>query len=183
MRTRRLAALSTAVALTLGMAACSSDKKADAPAPSAAVTTKAADAPAAGLKDIIDTAVGAGSFTTLATLLTSAGLVDTLKGPGPFTVFAPTDDAFKAVDKATMDKLAADPALLKKVLSYHVISGAAVKAADVKTGEVDTVAGVKLKLTAEGGKVMAGDANVTSADVMASNGVIHVIDKVLVPAG
>jgi uncharacterized surface protein with fasciclin (FAS1) repeats len=182
MRTRRLAALSTAVALTLGMAACSSDKKADTPAPTKAPAAGTA-APATALKDIVDTAVAAGSFTTLAKLLTDAGLVDTLKGPGPFTVFAPTDDAFKAVDKATMDALAADPALLKKVLTYHVISGAAVKAADVKTGEVDTVSGVKLKLTAEGGKVMAGDANVTGADVMASNGVIHVIDKVLVPAG
>jgi uncharacterized surface protein with fasciclin (FAS1) repeats len=138
MRTRRIAALATSVALTLGLAACGSDKEAVTTTVAAAAPADSA-APAAALKDIVDTAVGAGSFNTLAKLLTDAGLVETLKGAGPFTVFAPTDEAFAAVPKETLDALAADKELLKKVLTYHVVAGK-VPAADVKTGEVDTLA-------------------------------------------
>jgi uncharacterized surface protein with fasciclin (FAS1) repeats len=172
-----------AIALAgIALAACgSSTKKADAPATTAKDTKTTTAAPAAAEKDIIDTAVGAGTFKTLAGLLTSAGLVDTLKGPGPFTVFAPTDEAFAKVDKATLDKLAANPAALKQVLTYHVVAGK-VMAADVKTGNVKMVSGGEAKLTAEGGKVMIDKANVTKADIVAKNGVIHVIDAVLIPA-
>jgi uncharacterized surface protein with fasciclin (FAS1) repeats len=172
---KTIAALAVAgIALT----ACgSSTKKADAPA----TTAKGAAAPAAAEKDIVDTAVAAGSFKTLASLLTAAGLVDTLKGPGPFTVFAPTDEAFAKVDAATLAKLSANPAALKQVLTYHVVAGK-VMAADVKTGNVKMVSGNEAKLTAEGGKVMIDKANVSKADIVAKNGVIHVIDAVILPA-
>jgi uncharacterized surface protein with fasciclin (FAS1) repeats len=175
---KTIAALAVAgIALT----ACgSSAKKAD----TTATTKKGAattPAPAAAEKDIVDTAVAAGSFKTLASLLTAAGLVDTLKGPGPFTVFAPTDEAFAKVDAATLAKLSANPAALKQVLTYHVVAGK-VMAADVKTGNVKMVSGNEAKLTAEGGKVMIDKANVTKADIVAKNGVIHVIDSVILPA-
>jgi uncharacterized surface protein with fasciclin (FAS1) repeats len=142
--------------------------------------TTVAGAPAGELKDIVDTAVGAGNFTTLAKLLTDAGLIDTLKGAGPFTVFAPTDEAFAKVPKETLDKLGKDKEMLKKVLTYHVVAGK-VLAADVKPGDVPTVAGPTIKITVDGGKVKVNDANVTATDIMASNGVIHVIDSVLLP--
>jgi uncharacterized surface protein with fasciclin (FAS1) repeats len=125
--------------------------------------------------------VAAGDFTTLAKLLTEAGLVDTLKGEGPFTVFAPTDEAFAKVPAETLDALAKDPAKLKEVLTYHVIAGE-VMAADVKPGEVETVAGKPLTIKVEDGKVMVGDATVVTTDIVTSNGVIHVIDTVLIPA-
>jgi uncharacterized surface protein with fasciclin (FAS1) repeats len=176
---KTLAALAVAgIALT----ACgSSAKKADTTATTkqGAATTPAPAA--AAEKDIVDTAVAAGSFKTLASLLTAAGLVDTLKGPGPFTVFAPTDEAFAKVDAATLAKLSANPAALKQVLTYHVVAGK-VMAKDVKTGNVKMVSGGEAKLTAEGGKVMIDKANVTKADIVAKNGVIHVIDSVILPA-
>ena len=127
--------------------------------------------------DIVDTAVAAGSFKTLVSLVKAAGLVDTLKSAGPFTVFAPTDEAFA---KATMDMLAANPDKLKAVLTYHVV-GAKVMAADVKTGPAKTVNGQSAKLTAKGGKVMVDKANVVKADIACDNGVIHVIDAVILP--
>ncbi len=130
--------------------------------------------------DIVDTAVAAGSFKTLASLLGKAGLVDTLKGAGPFTVFAPTDDAFAKVPKAMMDELAANPEKLKAVLTYHVV-GAKVMAADVKTGPAKSVNGANINLTAKGGKVMVNKANVVKADIACDNGVIHVIDAVILP--
>lgn len=130
--------------------------------------------------DIVDTAVSAGSFKTLVSLVQKAGLVDTLKSAGPFTVFAPTDEAFAKVPKATLDMLAANPDKLKAVLTYHVV-GAKVMAADVKTGEAGTVNGAKIKLTAKGGKVMVNKANVVKADIACDNGVIHVIDAVILP--
>ena len=206
----RVAAVATTLMLTLGLAACGSDAKttdavaadttaavaadttaavaADTTAAMAAETTAAAAAAAETTaataadapKDIVDTAVAAGSFTTLAKLLTDAGLVETLKGAGPFTVFAPTDEAFAAVPADTLAALGADKALLTKVLTYHVVPGK-VTAADIKPGDVATVAGPTLKLSVVNGKVMVNDATVTTADVMASNGVIHVIDKVLLP--
>jgi uncharacterized surface protein with fasciclin (FAS1) repeats len=130
-------------------------------------------------KDIVDTAVGAGNFKTLATALTAAGLVDTLKGPGPFTVFAPTDEAFAKVPKADLDALLKDKAKLTAVLTYHVVSGK-VMAADVKPGKVKTVQGSELTVATMGG-VMVDKAHVSTADIVADNGVIHVIDSVLIP--
>ena len=131
--------------------------------------------------DIVDTAVKAGNFKTLASLLTKAGLVDTLKGAGPFTVLAPTDAAFAKVPKATLAKLSADPALLKKVLTYHVIPASAM-AADLKNGmKYKTVEGENVVAHIKGKVVKLGGATVTMADVKASNGVIHAIDKVLIP--
>jgi uncharacterized surface protein with fasciclin (FAS1) repeats len=130
-------------------------------------------------KDIVDTAVAAGSFKTLATALQAAGLVDTLKGPGPFTVFAPTDEAFAKVPKADLDALLADKAKLTAVLTYHVVPGK-VMAADVKAGKVKTVQGSELTVTTAGG-VKVDSANVVQTDITASNGVIHVIDSVIIP--
>jgi len=130
-------------------------------------------------KDIVDTAVAAGNFKTLATALQAAGLVETLKGPGPFTVFAPTDEAFAKVPKAQLDALLADKAKLTAVLTYHVVPGK-VMAADVKAGKVKTVQGSELTIGTAGG-VMVDGAKVTQADIVASNGVIHVIDNVVIP--
>lgn len=130
-------------------------------------------------KDIVDTAVAAGSFKTLATALTAAGLVDTLKGKGPFTVFAPTDEAFAKIPKADLDALLKDKAKLTAVLTYHVVSGK-VMAADVKAGKVKTVQGSELTLTTTGG-VKVNNANVVKTDIVADNGVIHVIDTVVIP--
>lgn len=129
--------------------------------------------------DIVDTAVAAGNFSTLVTAVKAAGLVETLKGAGPFTVFAPTDAAFAKVPKATLDGLLADKAALTKVLTYHVVAGK-VMAADVKAGHVKTVQGTDLAMATEGGVTVNG-AKVVAADVAASNGVIHAIDTVLMP--
>ncbi len=131
-------------------------------------------------KDIVDTAVDAGKFTTLATALKAAGLVDTLKGPGPFTVFAPTDEAFAKIPKADLDALLADKAKLTKVLTYHVVPGK-VLAADVKSGKVKTVQGASIMVKAKKTGVMVDKSTVTATDIMADNGVIHVIDTVLMP--
>ena len=131
-------------------------------------------------QDIVDTAVSAGSFKTLATALQAAGLVDTLKGPGPFTVFAPTDEAFAKVPKADLDALLKDKTKLTSVLTYHVVPGR-VMAADVKPGPVKTVQGQSLTVRIDGGKVMVDDATVTKTDIVASNGIIHVIDRVMLP--
>jgi transforming growth factor-beta-induced protein len=137
--------------------------------------------PAAAEADIVTTAVNAGQFKTLASLLTSAGLVDTLKGAGPFTVFAPTDAAFAKVPKATLDALAADPAKLKAVLLYHVVSGNVTAADVVKLTSAKTLNGASVSIKVQGGTVTINNATVVTPDVMASNGVIHVIDTVLLP--
>ena len=129
--------------------------------------------------DIVDTAVSAGSFKTLVTALQAAGLVDTLKGKGPFTVFAPSDEAFAKVPKATLDALLKDKAALTKVLTYHVVAGK-VMAADVKAGKVKTEQGQELTVTTMGGVKVDG-ANVVKADIVTDNGVIHVIDAVVLP--
>ncbi len=135
-------------------------------------------------KDIIDTAVAAGSFKTLATALTQAGLIDTLKGKGPFTVFAPTDEAFAKIAKKDLDALLKDKKKLTAVLTYHVVAGK-VMAADVvqlKDGaKVKTVEGHELTVGLKDGKVMVDGANVVKTDIEASNGVIHVIDSVIMP--
>ena len=130
-------------------------------------------------KDIVDTAVAAGNFKTLATALDAAGLVATLKGKGPFTVFAPTDEAFAKIPKAQLDALLADKAKLSAVLTYHVVPGK-VMAKDVKAGKVKTVQGSELTLSTVSG-VMVDGAKVTATDIVADNGVIHVIDSVVLP--
>jgi uncharacterized surface protein with fasciclin (FAS1) repeats len=134
---------------------------------------------AAHAKDIVDTAVSAGSFKTLVTAVQAAGLVDTLKGPGPFTVFAPTDEAFAKIPKAQLDALLKDKAKLTAVLTYHVVPGK-VMAKDVKAGKVKTVQGGEITIGTMGG-VTVDNAKVVSTDVAASNGVIHVIDTVIMP--
>lgn len=130
-------------------------------------------------KDIVDTAVAAGSFNTLATALGAAGLVDTLKGKGPFTVFAPTDEAFAKIPKADLDALLKDKAKQTAVLTYHVVPGK-VMAKDVKAGQVKTVQGSSITVTTAGG-VMVDKAKVVKTDIAADNGVIHVIDTVIMP--
>lgn len=136
---------------------------------------------AAGGKDIVDTAVAAGSFNTLAKALTAAGLVQTLKGKGPFTVFAPTDEAFAKLPPGTVEGLLQDIPRLKAVLTYHVVAGK-VKAADVvKLTSARTVNGQSVSIRVEDGKVMVDNATVVKTDIAASNGVIHVIDSVVLP--
>lgn len=149
----------------------------------AASTALAAPAFAGGMKDIVDTAAGAGSFETLVAAVEAAGLVETLKGDGPFTVFAPTDEAFAALPEGTVEELLKPENIdqLTAILTYHVVPGK-VMAADVSTGEVEAVSGVDLSLMADNGSVMVGDATVVSADIEATNGVIHVIDQVLIPS-
>ncbi len=133
-------------------------------------------------KDIVDTAVAAGSFGTLATALQAAGLVETLKGDGPFTVFAPTDDAFAKLPAGTVEDLLKpeNKEKLTSILTYHVVPGK-VMASDVKPGAVTTVQGSDLTISVDGGSVKVNDATVVTTDVAASNGVIHVIDTVVLP--
>jgi transforming growth factor-beta-induced protein len=140
-------------------------------------------AAAQGDKDIVDTAVGAGDFKTLAAALTAAGLVDTLKGAGPFTVFAPTDAAFAKLDKMTLEELLkpANKVKLTAILTYHVVPGKVTAADVVKLTSAKTVQGEEIKIAVKDGKVMVDNANVVATDVMASNGVIHVIDSVIMP--
>ena len=131
-------------------------------------------------KDIVDTAVAAGQFETLATALQAAGLVETLKGDGPFTVFAPTDAAFAKLPAADLKALLADKAQLTKILTYHVVAGKVTAADVVKLTSAKTVEGQSVTIDASDGVKING-ANVIKADVMASNGVIHVIDTVILP--
>ena len=132
-------------------------------------------------KDIVDTAVAAGSFTTLAAALDAAGLVDTLKGPGPFTVFAPTDAAFAKLPEGTVDGLLKDKAKLSSILTYHVVPGKVMAADVVKLDGAKTVNGQSVMIKVVDGKVQVDNATVAQADVETSNGVIHVIDTVLLP--
>jgi len=143
------------------------------------VTTLAFAAATVQAKDIVDTAVAAGDFKTLAAALEKAGLVDTLKGKGPFTVFAPTDAAFAKVPKKDLDALLADKSKLASVLTYHVVPGS-VMAKDVKAGKVKTVQGSDITVSTSGG-VKVDNANVVKTDIVADNGVIHVIDSVVMP--
>ena len=133
------------------------------------------------MADIVDTAVAAGSFTTLAAALTAAGLVDTLKGAGPFTVFAPTDDAFKKLPAGTVDGLLKDIPQLTKVLTYHVVPGAVLSSDITGMMSPKTVEGGTLHIDPTHG-VKVNNATVTKADIQCDNGVIHVIDTVLLPA-
>lgn len=132
------------------------------------------------MTNIVDTAIAAGNFKTLATALTAADLITTLKSPGPFTVFAPTDEAFAKIPKDKLDALLKDKAALTKVLTYHVVSGK-VMAQDVQAGPWKTVQGDSISVTVDNGKVKVDSANVTKTDIVSDNGVIHVIDTVLMP--
>jgi len=163
--------LSLSLVLALTAAACGGSDKptTTTPTPTATATV-----------DIVDTAVAAGTFKTLVAAVEAGGLVDTLKGPGPFTVFAPTDDAFAKLPAGTVEALLADKAKLVAVLTYHVVAGK-VSSADVAgMTEAATVQGGKVKIDASSG-VKINDATVITADIAASNGVIHVIDTVLLP--
>jgi uncharacterized surface protein with fasciclin (FAS1) repeats len=137
------------------------------------------------MADIVDTAVSAGNFKTLVTAVQAAGLVDTLKSPGPFTVFAPTDDAFAKLPTGTVESLLKDIPRLKSILTYHVVAGKVTAAEVVKMKTAKTVEGENLKIDASTwhGHSMPkiNDAQILKADIMADNGVIHVIDKVLMP--
>lgn len=132
-------------------------------------------------KDIVTTAVEAGNFKTLATALTEAGLVETLQGEGPFTVFAPTDEAFAKLPKGTVEALLKNKEALTNILLYHVVAGKVMSGDVVKLNSAETVQGSSVKIKVVNGKVMINDAQVVSADVRASNGVIHVIDTVILP--
>lgn len=137
----------------------------------------AADAP----KDIVDTAISAPQFSTLVTAVKAAGLVETLKGTGPFTVFAPTNDAFAKIPKAKLDALLADKAALTSVLTYHVVAGKVTAADVVKLTEAKTVQGSTAKIKVKDSGVKIDNANVIKTDIHCSNGVIHVIDSVILP--
>jgi uncharacterized surface protein with fasciclin (FAS1) repeats len=134
-------------------------------------------------KDIVDTAVEAGQFTTLAAALEAAGLVETLKGDGPFTVFAPTDEAFAKLPDGTVETLLMpeNRDQLTAILTYHVVPGSVMAADVVALDEAETVNGEMVNISTSGDSVMVNDATVTAADIMASNGVIHVIDSVILP--
>jgi uncharacterized surface protein with fasciclin (FAS1) repeats len=165
---RRILALTAATALAAGPA-------------SAATRAGQPAAPAKATKNIVETAVAAGQFKTLTSLLEQAGLVNTLSGKRSFTVFAPTDAAFAKVPKATLDQLANDKAKLRSVLLYHVTTGKLTASKVVKRKSIKTLNGARVPVRVTGGKVFVGGARVTTPDVLASNGVIHVIDKVLIP--
>ena len=175
MKTRYIILMVVALMVVpLVIAACGTDsEEAASPSPS----------PTMALKDVVDTAVEAGSFTTLVSAVQAAGLEETLRGEGPYTVFAPTDEAFAAVPQETLDALLADPkGALTDVLTYHVAAGK-VMSTDLSDGMmVETVNGESLEITInDDGTVMVGDATVVTADIETANGVIHVIDTVLVP--
>jgi uncharacterized surface protein with fasciclin (FAS1) repeats len=171
LRLGAMTALALAAALTLSACGSDSDNATDSMAEQESVGT------------IVDVAVGAGNFSTLVAAVTAADLVETLSGTGPFTVFAPTDEAFAALPAGVLDALLLpeNKAVLAQILTYHVVSGA-VMAADVTDGDVATVEGQNIKLSTASGVTVNG-ANVVAADVLASNGVIHAIDAVILPPG
>jgi len=171
-------------ALAIAVAACSSTAATPSPAATPERTAAATAEPteAAMAKDIVATATEAGTFSTLLTAATAAGLVETLQGEGPFTVFAPTDEAFAALPEGTLDGLLADPEALKKVLLYHVVSGKVTADQVVGLTSADSVEGSPIAIAVKDGSVFLNDsAKVVTTDVMASNGVIHVIDSVILP--
>lgn len=174
---RTVGALSFAV-----LAACAGEKTDTAMTADSAAMAPAAPVEAPAPVDIVETAVAAGSFTTLAKALTVAGLVETLKGPGPFTVLAPTDEAFAKIPAADLEKLLADKDALTKVLTYHVIAGNVPAATVTTLTEATSVEGSTITIAVVDGKVtLNGTSEVTATDVAASNGVIHVINTVLMP--
>jgi uncharacterized surface protein with fasciclin (FAS1) repeats len=181
----RIIALAVLLAsLTLVAVACGGDddEPASAPAETAATMTDGGTSTSADEMTIVDTAVAAGDFTTLVSLVQEAGLADELSGAGPLTVFAPTDEAFAAVPEATLEELRSDPDALRDVLLYHVVEGAVTSDKVVGLDSAPTLAGAELTFQTEGDAVLVDGATVVQPDVMASNGVIHVVDAVLVPA-
>jgi uncharacterized surface protein with fasciclin (FAS1) repeats len=186
MRHTKIAVAAVAALSVLTLAACGSSSttassSAPAAASSSAASSSAASTPAAA-GTIVDVAAANADFTTLVAAVKAAGLADTLSGPGPFTVFAPTNEAFTALPAGLLDKLLKpeNKAVLAKILTYHVLASK-VMAADVKDGKVATVEGGTITIDTMNG-VKVNDAKVVTTDIAASNGVIHVIDKVLVPA-
>ena len=169
------------VALAATLAACGSSSSSSSTTASASSTSSAAAAPAQS--NIVQTAVAAGEFKTLVSLVKQAGLAGALSGPGPLTVFAPTDAAFAAVPKATLAELGKNPAKLKAVLLYHVVKGNVTAAQVTKLKSAKTLEGGSVPIHVTSGKVYVGDAQVTKTNVVTSNGVIHVINRVLIPAG
>lgn len=144
-------------------------------------TTTSTKTGTAAAKNLVETAIGAGIFNTLVTAVKGAGLVGTLTSPGPFTVFAPTDDAFGKLPKGTVESLLKDIPKLKSILTYHVVAGKVMAADVVKLRSAKTAQGTALSIDASKG-VKVGGANVLKTDIETSNGVIHVIDTVLIPA-
>jgi uncharacterized surface protein with fasciclin (FAS1) repeats len=187
---RKFAAAGAALSLTILLGACSTAAPASTPpAPMSASSSPTASSTAMSESDIVETAAAAGDFKTLTAALKAAGLDETLKGPGPFTVFAPTDAAFAKLPEGTVETLLKDPkGQLAEILKYHVVAGE-VMAADVAKMDgqkVKTVQGAELTVEVSGDKVVLVDAagnrvNVIKTDITASNGVIHVIDAVLIP--
>jgi uncharacterized surface protein with fasciclin (FAS1) repeats len=190
MRTRARLAFLGPVTAALLLAACSSDSgdssntsgaaATEAPATSAPTATQIPSSAAASTGTIVDVAASNPDFVTLVTAVKAAGLAETLAGPGPFTVFAPTNEAFAKVPKDVLDKLLANKEALTKVLTYHVLAGE-VKAADVMPGDVKSIEGSTATIADAGGQLKINDASIVATDVMASNGVIHVIDSVILP--
>lgn len=190
-RPARVAMLvASAALLAATTVACGGDNADVAPTTTAAATTGETTAPSTSslppyespIGDIVGQALTAGQFFTLAGLLLEAGLVDALRDPGPFTVFAPVDDAFLSVPAATMDAVFADKDLLTSVLTYHVVAGEALNLADMESGTtLTTLQGSTLTITKEGDKTFVNGIEIVVGDVPATNGVIHVISGVLVP--
>jgi len=170
----RMAALLAVFALVA--VACSSDTTDTTEAPTTTLAAAESD-----MGTIVDVASEAGSFETLLAAAQAAGLVDTLSGTGPFTVFAPTDDAFAALPEGTVDALLADPEALADILLYHVVSGKVLASDVVGLTSATTVQGSDVAITVDGGSVMVNDANVVATDIDASNGIIHVLDAVILP--
>ena len=160
------------LAVALGASLVTGAATARTAAPEAKVSTK---------RNIVETAVAAGQFKTLASLLKRAGLASALQKPGPFTVFAPTDAAFKKVPSKTLNALLRDKAKLKAVLLYHVVSGKVAASDVVKLKTAKTLNGKSVQIRVSGSSVFVNNAKVTTADVMASNGVIHVVNRVIIP--
>jgi uncharacterized surface protein with fasciclin (FAS1) repeats len=178
----RLSSALLVSALALATVACGGDDTADTATTTTAAVPTTTTMAAAQPVDIVATALTAHVFNTLAGLVVDAGLVDTLRSPGPFTVFAPTDAAFTKLPLDTLHAVQDDPKLLATVLTYHVVPGA-LKVADLQTGQLMTVAGVPLDIQRNGDQVLVNGHPIVAADVQASNGVIHVMGDVLVPPG
>lgn len=187
---RKFAAAGAALSLTILLGACSTAAPASTPpAPMSASSSPTASSTAMSESDIVETAAAAGDFKTLTAALKAAGLDETLKGPGPFTVFAPTDAAFAKLPEGTVETLLKDPkGQLAEILKYHVVAGEVMAAGVAKMDgqKVKTVQGAELTVEVSGDKVVLVDAagnrvNVIKTDITASNGVIHVIDAVLIP--
>ena len=175
MRTKLI--ISIALLSILLFAACAAPPAAIVPETESDTTSESSSEPA----DIVDTAIAAGSFNTLVAAVEAAGLVDTLKGDGPFTVFAPTDEAFAALPEGTVEALLEDIPTLTNVLLYHVVPGKVMAADVVGLDSADTANGLLLPISIDGDKVMVGNAQVIATDIETSNGVIHVVDAVILP--